>query len=402
MQLLVYIFIFLIGLAIAASAYLGLTFTPIEAVLSGMLGSTLATVIFERTLRHRAEGRLEKGIEDLSRLLSTDAQAGQVLSHRVNKMADMNAGPRLETVEADVSVLGTVVRQVAEAVAHLEEVQAEGGTPDTFSGDAKPETQYVLEPIIALGDVKKALDDGRIDIIAQPIIKLPQRQLRAHDVVPQLQAENGETIRSADFIPRKGGNAIIRQIDQLGFEHAFELAMNNEKEETQLLVHVPLSKASLGDNSIIEWIIARLDTSRTIATHISFSIMDRDWKELGKIETLNLEALVEKGASISIVDVSSLRMDFAELAKTGVSSVRADSTIFINEPEKYTDYHGSDVAPYISRFGIDLIISDVQSEQQILSLLEDGISLIEGQHVAPVEQGLSLMEMLEETTKAAG
>ncbi len=123
MQSLVYIFIALAALGVAAAAYFGFTFTPIEALTTGLLFGALAVMLLERTLRRRAESRLERGIEDLSRLLSTDAQAGAVLGQRINALVDDNAGKRLGALEADVSVLGTVVRQLAEALADLEEAR---------------------------------------------------------------------------------------------------------------------------------------------------------------------------------------------------------------------------------------------------------------------------------------
>ena len=76
MQSLVYIFIVLAGVGIGAAAYFGLTFTPIEAFVTVLAFVAMALMLLERTLRRRAEGRIERAIEDLSRLLSTDAQAG--------------------------------------------------------------------------------------------------------------------------------------------------------------------------------------------------------------------------------------------------------------------------------------------------------------------------------------
>ena len=113
MQSLVYIFIALAGLGVGAAAYFGLTFTPIEAFCTALTFVASAVVVLERTLRRRAEARRERASEDLSRLLSTDAQAGAVLGQRISTLTEQNAGPRLDAVEADISVLGTVVRQVA-------------------------------------------------------------------------------------------------------------------------------------------------------------------------------------------------------------------------------------------------------------------------------------------------
>ena len=120
MQGLVYVFIALSALGVAAAAYFGLTFTPIEAVVTAIAFGCVAIVLVERQVRRRAEQRLEKAVEDLSRLLSTDAQAGSVLSQRINALTELKAGPRLDAIEADLSVLGAVVKQVTETVAELD------------------------------------------------------------------------------------------------------------------------------------------------------------------------------------------------------------------------------------------------------------------------------------------
>ncbi len=170
-QLLVYVFISIVALACGGAVYFGLTFTLIESLLVVGIVFVLSMLFMERTLRWRSERRMEKAIEDLSRLLSTDAQAGQVLSQRINALSDVNPGPRIDVLEADLSVLGTVVRQVAEAVSELE---ARGVTPapaapppaaavdEEPEQDHAPEPERLPEPVIPLPTLRTALDEDRL------------------------------------------------------------------------------------------------------------------------------------------------------------------------------------------------------------------------------------------------
>ncbi|MDB5622430.1 MAG: hypothetical protein JWR39_993, partial [Devosia sp.] len=190
MQALVYIFIALSAAAIGVAAYFGLAFTPAQALLSALVFGCIAVIAQERRLRDRAERRLERAIEDLSRLLATDAQAGAVLGQRINAMADLNAGPRLGAVEADISVLGTVIRQVAEAVADLEE-RAARPVPQPTPAPARAAAMPVQalppqEATIPLETVRRALAEGRLIFHAQPIVTLPQRRPTGFDLVPRL------------------------------------------------------------------------------------------------------------------------------------------------------------------------------------------------------------------------
>ncbi|VAW24718.1 hypothetical protein MNBD_ALPHA11-818, partial [hydrothermal vent metagenome] len=129
---LVYVFIGLFSAAIAAAVYFGLTFTPIQAVLAGLIGFIFALFFLQRKYQQRDIMRIERAIEDLSRLLSTDAKAGKNLSRRLNELVDQEPAQRLETLEADISVLGTVVRQLAESLAEMEERQRSEYSVSTY------------------------------------------------------------------------------------------------------------------------------------------------------------------------------------------------------------------------------------------------------------------------------
>jgi len=394
-QALVYIFISLAGLAIAAAAYFGLMFTPIEAILTGLVGVVLAIVMLERNLRRRAESRLERGIEDLSRLLSTDAQAGQVLSQRINEMANVDAGQRLEALEADVSVIGTVVQQVAEAVADLEQGHSDIVTrlekpkrdvaPEDdrfFDEPAKSAQLSTSEVQLTAEAVQQALRDERLVFHVQPVVTLPHRRTNGYDLLPLIQLDDGAYADACNFTPRRGGDALIQQIEQIAWEKAFTLARQARAAGESISIFAPLSRATLADPDAVERAAAKLDSSRAMAKDISFAISERQWSGLNAMEKHALATLVEKGVGVSVVDAKSLRMNFAELEESGVSSVRADATRFINQPETFTDFHSSDVAAYVNRYGIDLIMTGVHSEQQILSLLEDGVRFVQGNYIS--------------------
>lgn len=417
MQSLVYIFIALAGLGVAATAYFGLTFTPIESLVTAVAFVAVAVVLLERTLRRRAEARLERAIEDLSRLLSTDAQAGAVLGQRINALTDIDADRRLEVVEADLSVLGTVVRQIAEAVADLEEARkrqarreaAAAAAASAAPAPAPPPVQPTVlvvtdpvppaasspspppaepsppreqEPVIPLETLKQALEDNRLIFHLQPIVTLPQRRAYGYDVVPRLMLDEGELADAPDFMPRRGGESVIRRIERLALDEAVTIARRSRTGGSPATLHVPLSRASLTDADFIERIVTTLDANRAIAGSICLKIANADWQAMPLNEKAALAAFVKKGVGLSLVGLKSLRLDFGELAADGVRSVRIDATRFIDTPLEFTDFLASDAVKFLKRFGIDLIATGINTEEQILTLLEDGIGLVQGPHIA--------------------
>lgn len=385
MQALVYTFIALAAAAVGAAAYFGLTFTPADAVLLAVVFGCVCVVLLERTLRQRAENRLEKAIEDLSRLLATDAQAGAVLGQRINALTDLNAGQRLEGVEADISVLGTVIRQVAEAVSDIEDRVAKPrpAGPGRVIAAAPPQpAPREAEPAISLDRLRQALSENRLIYHAQTVVTLPQRRPYGYDLVPRLMLQDGSLANRTDFMPRRGGEEVIRQIEGLGLVEAVTIARRARTNGQTLTLFLPLSRATISDSVASEQLIVTLEANRAVASGFVFLIGEADWQDLTTGERAIVDAVAKKGAGFSIVNVKSLRIDVAELAAMGVRSLRVDASRFIDEPEAFTDFHASDIANYVARFGVALLGTGVVSESQIVELLDNGITLVQGPYIA--------------------
>lgn len=406
MQALVYLFIALAAAALGATAYFGLTFTPADSILVAVVVGCVCVMIVERQLRVRAERRLERGIEDLSRLLATDAQAGAVLGRRINALSELNPGHRLETVEADISVLGTVIRQVAEAVADMEDkignpppAPTRGG--DIFARDARPIPTHAhadenSEPVIPPEMVRQALDENRLVYHIQPIARLPQRRPAGYDLVPRLMLEDGDLADRADFMPRRGADDIFQRVEGMALNEAVAIARRARTSGQSVSLHVPLSRATLTNEAAVEQLMATLDASRAIATGLVFVMAEAEFQTLIQTTRALIEAILRKGAGFSLSAVRSLRLDFAELSALGVRSLRVDATRLIDMTESYTDFHLSDIAAYVGRYDMTLLALNVESERQIVELLDNDIMLVQGDYIAapgPVRADLLLEPM---------
>jgi cyclic-di-GMP phosphodiesterase TipF (flagellum assembly factor) len=385
LQGLVYIFIALAALGVAAAAYFGLTFSPIEAAVTALAFGAVAVVLVERQLRQRSEARLEKAVEDLARLLSTDAKAGQVLSQRLNAIADANAGNRLEAIEADISVLGTVTRQLAEALAEFEENQRKAGRR-VAEAEPEPEAEaddedVLPEPLVPEAELRSALDANRLVFHIEPIVQLPQRRPVGYDLVPRLMREEGSLADAVDFMPRRGGEDIIRRIESLALDEAVTIARRARTAGQPIRLILQLTRATLLDRRSLEQVGAVLGANQAIVPSLSFAIPQSEWKAIGPTEKRQLYDFRKAGAGFALTAAQSLRVDFAELEGMGFATVRFDATRFLRNPESFTDFHTADIAPYAKRFQIELCGTGVIDEQQLLSLFEDGVALVQGPHI---------------------
>lgn len=391
MQGLVYLFIALSTLGVAAAVYLGLTFTPIEAAVTAIAFGCLAVLVVERQLRRRAEQRLEKAVGDLSRLLSTDAQAGSVLSQRVNALTEIRAGQRLEAIEADLSVLGAVVRQVTETVADFDEqrrIRNEERAPEPA-----PDPDSMPEPVIPLEMLRQAVEDGRLVFHIEPIVALPMRRPQAYDLVPRLRLEDDELADRPDFMPRRGGEEVVARLEAEGLDEAIVIARRSRTAGTPIVLNLPISRATLGAPKAVDLMLAALEANKAVTGALLFAVTQAEFRALGGRERASLAALAKSGVGLSLVAAETLRIDYAELQGLGFRTIRVDATRFLRAPGNFTDFHPEDIAAYGRRFGIELVATGIIDEQQLLQLFEDGVTLAQGPHIAapgPVRPDLQL------------
>lgn len=401
MQSLVYLLIVLAGVGVGATGYFGLSFSVVEAFVTTIGFWAIALVLLERTLRRRAEARLERAIEELSRLLATDAQAGAVLGQRINALTGENAGKRLDVVEADISVLGTVVRQVAESVSELEEARKRQSRRDgnhlqvVTAPPASP-----AEPTFSIDAVRQAIEEERLVFHLQPVVTLPLRKPRGYDLVPRLSLGMGDFAEEAEFMPRHGGEMLLRRIDRLALEQAVALARRARGNGETTIFYLPISRASLVDAAVIEKTVALLEANRVVAGAIALKIPEVEWSAMPLTEKAALNAFVKRGIQLSLSATRSLRLNFGELTGEGVHSVRVDAAAFLEKPESFSDFHTADIVDYLKRFEIDLIATGVTTEDQVLMLLEDGVTLAQGWHIAA--PGPAPAELAGDPAAAAG
>jgi cyclic-di-GMP phosphodiesterase TipF (flagellum assembly factor) len=202
-------------------------------------------------------------------------------------------------------------------------------------------------------------------------------------------------------MPRRGGEEVLRQIEGIGLVEAITISRRARTGGQPMTLYIPLSRATLGDPAASEQLIVTLEANRAIASGLVFAISEADWHGLTTGERAIADALVRKGAGFSLTQVRSLRVDVAEMAAQGVRSLRIDAAHFIDAPEAFTDFHASDIANYVARFDVKLLATGIANERQIIELLEDGILLVQGPHIAapaPVRPDL-MVEPLRPATQ---
>lgn len=387
LQILNQLFIAIVSVAVGVALYNGLSLSLIEAVIVSVLIAALCLLALEVSARHRAEARMRAAVEDLSRLLAQNAQAGQVLSSDIQELKALNTDPRLTSLEADVSVLGTIVRQLSETVSEIE-MHSFGATPAQQSAPATevhaPQIE-VEEPAPALvrlplAVLEQAIADGRIEPFMQPIVSLPQRKVVAYELLARLRLDDDTLHTAEEFMPQSGGEKIVPQLDNLMILRAVQIVRRMAARQKTFALHVNLSPLTLSDETVFAKLLEVLAANTALRETVFFEFQQAEFEALSRDQINALEELTKLGFSLILDNVTNLRLDFTELTGHRVRKIKITAAQFLDNARALSDIHIADIVDLLDRHDIDLVITQVEAEQQVLQLLDERISSAIGNH----------------------
>ncbi|MCF4097765.1 EAL domain-containing protein [Maritalea mediterranea] len=385
-------------MSVGITAYFGLGVTLMDALLvTGFFALTCAVVI-EGMFRRRTEKYLAQRVSEIAQQLGVVARTNEIMSDQVNYLSNINVNNRLEDVESDISVLGTVVRELAEAVAEVEETQATQAMAVHQAEEPRPRDTSNVAPLkretgsttiedqstdVPISILQDALAEGRLRQYLQPIVTLPHRRTLGYDLVPKVAQSGGKLLNASEFLPQSDRTGTIAELEQMLVRQGANIIHRSNSAGEPTSLFVPISYCLLNDTDACEQLIELVRSNRAVTASLFLMMDEERYAALNQDQRAMLSQFVKIGVGICLNKVRSLRLNFQELYARGVRYVKADTQRFIDKPQSYSDLHNADVADFVQRYDVGLIMDNVVQEEQILMLLDDKIPFAQGEHIAP-------------------
>ena len=384
------------------------------AIAAGVL---LILAALQWGLRRRARRDADReSLEFLSRRLAQLAGDNEAMERRLGALED-GGGRRhreeLDQVVAEIEVIGTLTRQVIEAVADLEvqftearsavirgggaaaagaatAVEAKAAEPSRAAPRAGPRSPLVPERFAHLDEdgflalVRRAIDAERIDVHLQPIVSLPQRKVRFYEALTRLRGEDGEPIHPSDYIPIAESRGYMAAIDEQILLKSVAILRRLAERSREVGVFLNLSAASLGHPGFFREFLQFMETNRDLADMLVLEFPQGAVRAMGPIENEGMRALKELGFRFSIDQMSDLKISFQNLADRGFRWAKISADRLLNRSEELgTDIHPVDLTDYFRRFGMELIADHIERETEVVDVLDYGVRLGQGFLFAP-------------------
>jgi len=235
-----------------------------------------------------------------------------------------------------------------------------------------------LERDAIIATVRTAIEGQRIDLHLQPIVTLPQRKVRYYEAMSRLNAGDGEIVAAEDFLPYAEAGGLMPKLDNLSVLRCVQVVRRLLLKNREIGLFCNLSTATLTDAAFPQ-LLEFLEANRAIAPSLVFEFTQAAVRAMGPIEHESLAALAERGFRFSMDNLTDLRVEPRELTERGFRFVKAHGSLLLNRSGgTTTNIHPADFSDLLGRFGIDLIADRIESEANVVDLLDYDVRFGQG------------------------
>ncbi|WP_436642856.1 EAL domain-containing protein [Microbaculum sp. FT89] len=379
-----------VGMSVAEAGWIGFAALLIMVLAEFYSARARERSAVEAELREvvRVSGRFQDEIAALNERIA-DIEA--TLTVRVDDMIE----ERVETIVADMRQIEDRIEGLAETVSTLEGAApatrgalaaAEIGGQAAGASDTLEETPAFpgMSDAEAAAILRRSVEEHGPLIHLQSIVTLPQRRVRYYEAFARLRTDEGRSLMPRQFIPLAERTGIMPIIDNAVLFRTVQILRKIARKNNDVGVFCNISARSLGDGEFFQQFVDFMGENRNLSGAIVFEFTQAAFDDLGPIELANLDALAELGFRFSLDNVTRLDIDGARLAKHGVRYIKIDAETLMQPPLSASAHiHAADLAKLLARYGITLIATRVESESQVVDILDYDVRFAQGNLFSP-------------------
>lgn len=319
--------------------------------------------------------------------LEQDVEALQVRMTDLKAHVDQTDKARNLKLVAEMKVLESLVQQLAAGVAKRV------ASDETAALDLLTEDEDKLNPNWHVGgfdqsnpsefdrasqeqlldEVRRSLEDGRVDLYLQPIVSLPQRKVRHYEALTRLRTEDGKIIMPRHYLRVAENAGLMSTIDNLLLFRCVQVVRQLVDRSRDVGVFCNISAHSLQDQNFFPQFIDFLENNEDLATRIIFEFGQETVDHCGPLELANLRRLAGLGYRFSMDRVTALSLDPKFLRDKNFRYVKAGVAVLREEREEVAA-----LKDRLIRAGIDLVAEKIEDEATLTDVTSIGVDFGQG------------------------
>jgi diguanylate cyclase (GGDEF)-like protein/PAS domain S-box-containing protein len=225
--------------------------------------------------------------------------------------------------------------------------------------------------------IRSALMQNRLRLIHQPVVGLQEEIQGVVDTRVRLIDEQGDIIRPADFIPPAERAHLMKNIDRWVIGASFSFCAARQPG----LVFIRLSRDSILDNSLVDWLRARAASTKLRAGQVCFQVSeDLVLQQLKEVKALS-NVLQEADFLFAVDHLGTGRDSVQLLDHVSMQFVKIDGSLMQGlHRDKELQRRVGDIARRAGALGIKTIAERVENASTMAILWQLGVAFVQGNY----------------------
>jgi multidomain signaling protein FimX len=263
------------------------------------------------------------------------------------------------------------------------EAQAQGGNRTSIIDRSDEDTRQQASDAIWVRLIKAALMDNRFKLMQQPIANLLGGQRGMFDVLVRMLDEQGEDILPAEFMAAAERNDLMKNVDRWIVNAAMGVCGSRTVER----LFVRLSKDSVRDKSLAQWLGMQLKSTRIDPGRLAFQVSEQVASEYLP-DTASLAAAVrQNGFKFAVEHFGSGRESLRLLTHLAVDYIKVDGTLMQGlAVDQILQQRVKELVDGARNRKISTIAERVEDADTMAVLWQLGVEYIQGYFVNEPEQ----------------
>lgn len=235
--------------------------------------------------------------------------------------------------------------------------------------------------------VREALSENRVDLYLQPVVSLPQRKTVFYESFSRLRDSTGQVIMPAEYLAVAEPAGLVTAIDNLLLFRCVQIVRRLARQDRRVGIFCNISMSSLGDEEFFPQFLDLLRANRDLAPALVFEVGQAAFNSRNAVQARNMGRLADLGFRFSLDKVVDLDLDLQDLSRSDVKFVKVAAQTLLDELTEVEDrlvlrsmpdLAAEDFALLLRRYGVDLIAEKVESERQVVDILDLDIQIAQG------------------------
>ena len=359
--------------------------SPVLGAVIFMSGGLIHFIYVQSERQRHLEGELlsiRRAYDHLAK--SVDSAHGEADRLR-EAIASGPGNERISEVVAEVKVLQGLFERFQTGKSHSSSnfkttaKTQRAADPSTAETPPDPSPDYTPSETEILTIVREGIRADRVEVFVQPIVSLPQRKVRFLECYTRIRNEAGKIILPEQYIDLARREGLVPAIDNLLLFRTVQLIRRDQKRRYDTLFFCNVASDSVSDRDFFSDFVDFVAENEKLASQLVFEFRQRDLEQADESLLEKLRRLSALGFRFSLDGVRHINFDLAALARDQVKFIKIDAHRILEHVE--IDGGVADIQNLkraLDRAGIDLIVEKIETEKQLVELLDFKIDYGEG------------------------